>query len=460
MTPNEFRQAGYEAIDWIAEWLADPRKYPVTPSMEPGELVDALPASAPEKGDAGSGLMEDFRELIVPACVHWNHPRFLAYFSNTAPAEGILGELLAAALNMNGMLWSSSPAVTELEEVAMSWLRQWLGLPEQFFGIIYDTASISSFHAIVAAREAADPEARQRGGRGDLAVYTSEQSHSSIEKAAIAAGLGQDNVRKIGVDDAFRMRADLLEEAVRADIAGGKKPCCVVATAGTTSTTSVDPIAAIAAIAERYGLWFHVDAAYAGPAAMLAEYGDCFAGLDRADSVVTNPHKWLFTPCDLSAFFTRKPEVLRQAFSLVPEYLRTDDAPRARNLMNYGIQLGRRFRALKLWFVLRSLGREGVSALLRGQIRMAAELAARVEAHPRFELAAPAPFSVVCLRYKGTDEQNRRLLEMVNRTHEAYLSHTVLRGRYVIRIAIGNMATSAEDINHAWELLQKTAANL
>lgn len=460
MSPNEFRKAGYEAIDWIADYLADPRKYPVSPSMQPGELVDALPASAPDEGESAGQLLDDFRKLIVPACTIWNHPRFFAYFPNSAPAAGILGELLTATLNMNGMLWKSSPAVTELEEVTLNWLRQWMGLPESFFGVIYDTASISSFHAIAAARQAVDPETRQRGSRGNLTVYTSEQSHSSIEKAVIAAGLGQDNVRKIPVDELFRMRVDLLEEAVRADLEAGRKPCAVVATAGTTSTTSVDPIAAIADIAGRYGLWFHVDAAYAGPTAMLPEFSERFAGLERADSIVTNPHKWLFTPTDLSAFFTRRPDVLREAFSLIPEYLRTADGPRARNLMDYGIQLGRRFRALKFWFVLRSLGREGIASMIRNQVRLAGGLAERVQAHPQFELVAPALFSVVCLRYKGSDEQNRRLLDLVNQTHEAFLSHTVLNGRFVIRVGIGNMATSAEDVDRVWELLQANARSL
>ncbi len=460
MSPNEFRKAGYEAIDWIADFLADPRKYPVTPSMQPGDLVDALPASAPDRGDPADSLLEDFRKLIVPASTIWNHPRFFAYFSISSPAPGILGELLAASLDMNGMLWKSSPAVTELEEVTMSWLRQWMGLSESFFGIIYDTASVSSFHAIVAARQAADPEARQKGARGNLTLYTSEQSHSSIEKGAIAAGLGQDNVRKIGVDPEFRMRPDLLEDAIRADIAAGKKPCCVVATTGTTSTTSVDPVAAIADIAERYGLWLHVDAAYGGAAAILPECRDRFAGMERADSIVTNPQKWLFTPVDISVFYTRRAEVLRQAFSLVPEYLQSPEAPRARNLMDYGLQLGRRFRALKFWFVLRSFGREGVSALLRSHIRMASGLAARVEADGRFELAAPVPFSVVCLRYKGSDEQNRRLLERVNQTREAFLSHTVLNGKFVIRVAIGNVETSDQDIDRVWELIQQNAAGL
>ncbi|MCX6624105.1 MAG: pyridoxal-dependent decarboxylase [Acidobacteria bacterium] len=460
MSPNEFRKAGYAAVDWIADYLADPRQYPVTPSLQPGELVDALPKSAPDQGEPAERLLEDFRKQIVPACTIWNHPRFFAYFSISAPAAGILGELLAAALDMNGMLWKSSPAVTELEEVTMSWLRQWMELPESFFGIIYDTASVSSFHAIVAARQVADPEVRQRGSQGNLTLYTSEQSHSSIEKGAIAAGLGQDNVRKIGVDAAFRMRPDLLEEAIRKDLAAGKKPCCIVATTGTTSTTSVDPVAAIATLAERYGIWLHVDAAYGGAASILPEFRDRFAGIERADSIVINPHKWLFTPVDISVFYTRRPEVLRSAFSLVPEYLQTAEAPRAKNLMDYGIQLGRRFRALKFWFVLRSLGRDGISELLRRHIRMAGELAAKVEAHPQFELAAPAPFSVVCLRYKGSDDQNRLLLERVNATHEAFLAHTVLNGKLVIRVAIGNIETTQVDVDRVWELLRQQAAGL
>jgi aromatic-L-amino-acid decarboxylase len=458
MTPEEFRRQGHQAIEWIAAFLENPARYPVLPPVEPGGLIDALPASGPETGEPMEQIVADFERLVIPAMTHWNHPGFLAYFANSATGEGILGEMLAAALNANGMLWKTAPAVTELEQVALGWLRKWSGLPEDWFGLIYDTASVSSMHAIAAAREFADPESRTRGVRPGLVVYTSEQAHSSIEKGAIAVGIGQDNVRKIAVDDEFRMRPDALEKAVAEDLAAGLRPCCVTATVGTTSTTSVDPVPEIAAIAERHKMWLHVDAAYAGSAAILPEMRPVFAGCERADSMVTNPHKWLLTPMDCSVFYTRRPEILRRAFSLIPEYLQTAPDPRAVNLMDYGVSLGRRFRALKLWFVLRSFGREGLAGVLRRQIEMAQEFARWVDADPCFERVAPVPFSVVNFRRRGSDEENRAILERVNATGEVFLSGTVLRGRFAMHLAIGNYGTRVEHVARAWELLRREAA--
>jgi len=457
MTPDEFRRYGYQAIDWIAGYLANPERYPVFPSVKPGQLTDSLPARGPERGEPMEAILADFERLIVPAMTHWNHPGFLAYFANSAPAEGILGELLAAALNGNGMLWKTAPAVTELEQVTLRWLRQWSGLPEDWFGLIYDTASVASMHAIAAAREAADPQSRTRGAAPGLVVYTSEQAHSSIEKGAIAVGIGQENVRKIPTDAAFRMLPEALEAAIGRDLASGLRPCCVSATVGTTSTTSVDPVPLIADICERHGLWLHVDAAYAGSAALLPEFRWAFAGCERADSFVTNPHKWLLTPMDCSVFYTRRPEILRRAFSLVPEYLQTSDDSRAVNLMDYGVALGRRFRALKLWFVLRSYGREGLAAVLREHVRLAQELAAEVDAHPQFERTAPSPFSVVCFRYRGTDDENRRILECVNASGEVFLSGTVLHGRFTLHLAVGNLGTTRAHVQKAWERVQSAA---
>jgi aromatic-L-amino-acid decarboxylase len=308
-------------------------------------------------------------------------------------------------------------------------------------------------HAIVAARELADPDARANGSRSSLVLYTSEQAHSSIEKGAIAAGIGQKNVRKVPVDSEFRMRPDALRHLVAQDYAAGLRPFCVVATVGTTSTTSVDPVSQIADIAEEHNLWLHVDAAYAGAAAILAEQKHILAGAERAHSLVTNPHKWLFTPSDLSAFYTRRPDILRRAFSLVPEYLRTQEHPRAVNLMDYGVPLGRRFRALKLWFVLRYFGREGIERLLRAHIAWGQQFASWVDADPRFERVAPAPFSTVCFRYRGSDEENHALLECVNASGQLFVSHTELKGRYVLRVAIGNLATTREDVQAAWKLI-------
>ena len=460
MSPEEFRRHGHKVVDWIADYLAHPERYPVLAQVSPGYLLDQLPASGPEQGEPMDEILGDFQKFVIPGMTHWNHPSFFAYFSISGSGPGILGEMLAAALNVNGMLWKTSPAVTELEQVALAWLRQWIGLPDNFFGIIYDTASISSMHAIAAAREMAAPEVHRSGGTQRLVLYTSEQAHSSIEKGAIAIGVGQQNVRKIPVDGQFRMIPDALAASIRQDRERGLQPFCISATVGTTSTTSVDPVPAIADIAEQYGLWLHVDAAYAGSAAIVPECRYALAGAERADSLVTNPHKWLFTPTDLSAFYTRRPDILRRAFSLVPEYLRTADNPRAVNFMDYGVQLGRRFRALKLWFVLRYYGREGIIQLIREHIRLAQEFASWVDADPDFERTAPTPFSVVCFRHRGGAETNQALLDRVNATGEVFLSHTALHGEFTLRLAIGNMRTEQRHVERAWELIRSEAARL
>ena len=457
MDNQEFRKYGYEVVDWIADYLENIRQYPVLPGMQPGDLMDQLPPAAPEQGESMDCIFDDFQRLILPAVTHWNHPRFLAYFSISASEPGILGEMLTAALNANGMVWKTCPALTELEQVTLGWLRQWLGLPPEFFGIIYDTASMSTLHAIAAAREMVDPGARTRGSRGDLVMYISEHANLSVEKAGITLGLGQDNVRKIAVDEGFRMRADLLRLAMDSDRQAGKKPFCVVPTVGTTSTSSIDPLNAIADVAEEFGAWLHVDAAYGGMAAVVPELRHVLAGAERAHSVVVNPHKWLFTPIDLSAFYTREPEILRRAFSLVPEYLKTADDPRAVNFMDYGVQLGRRFRALKLWFVMRYFGHERIADIIRTHIRYAQELAALIRSHPDFELAAPVPFSLICFRYRGSDEDNRALLDRVNASGKAFLSHTALNGQTVLRLAIGNIGTNWKDLSEVWELVQHAA---
>jgi aromatic-L-amino-acid decarboxylase len=454
LSPEEFRKFAHEAVDWMADYLAHADRYPVLPHVQPGELIDALPRGGPERGEPMAAILEDFRRKVVPAATHWNHPGFMAYFAISASGPGILGEMLAAALNMNGMLWKTSPAVVELEQVTLEWLRRWMGLPDGLFGIIFDTASTSSMHAIAAAREMAAPEVRTDGAGAGLVLYTSEQSHSSIEKGAIAIGIGQKNVRKIPVDTEYRMRPDALSAAIDQDRGAGLRPFCVVATVGTTSTTSVDPVEAIAVIAERHNLWLHVDAAYAGAAAVAPEFQHVLKGCERADSLVTNPHKWLFTPVDLSVLYTRRPEILRRAFSLVPEYLRTADDPRAVNYMDYGVPLGHRFRALKLWFVLRYYGRDGIAQIIRNHIGWAQELARQIDADPRFERVAPTPFSTVCFRSKDGDDANRAILDRVNASGEVLLSHTVLHGRYCLRLAIGNMGTTRDHVQRAWELVR------
>jgi aromatic-L-amino-acid/L-tryptophan decarboxylase len=457
---EDFRRAGHQTVDWIAEYLANVAEMPVLAQTKPGDLLDALPKSAPEKGEPFDAILRDFDRLVMPAVTQWNHPRFFAYFACTGSTPAILGEMLAAALNTNGLHWKTSPAVAELEQRALDWLRQWIGVPEGWFGIVYDTASTSSMHAVVCARELADPEARTAGSRNDLVLYTSDQSHMSIEKGAIAVGVGQKNIRKVPSDSEFRMRADALAKMVEEDKRAGKRPFCVVATVGTTSTTSIDPVPQIADVAEKHGLWLHVDAAYAGAAAILPEQRHIMAGVERAHSLVFNAHKWLFTPIDLSAFYTRRPDILRRAFSLTPDYLKTQDDPRAHNLMDYGVPLGHRFRALKLWFVMRYFGRERIEAILRSHIRWAQDFAALVDAHPKFERVAPVPLSVVCFRYQGSDDENRAILERVNASDRMFIASTVLNGKLTLRLAIGQLETNWRDVQEAWELLQKAAENI
>lgn len=456
---DDFRRAGHSAVDWIAEYLSDLRSYRVLPSVKPGELVDALPPAAPEHGESFDAILRDFDRVIMPAVTQWNHPAFFAYFACTGSTPAILGEMLAAALNTNGLHWLTSPVVAELEQVALDWLRQWIGLPEGWAGVIFDTASTTSMHAIVCARELVAPEVHAEGGGKDLVLYTSEQSHSSIEKGAIAVGIGQKNVRKVPVDAEFRMRPEALASMIEHDRSAGLRPIGIVATIGTTSTTSVDPVAAIADIAEHHKLWLHVDAAYAGAAALLPECQRHFAGVERAHSFVVNAHKWLLTPIDLSTFYTRRPDVMRQAFSLVPEYLRPQQDPRAHNLMDYGIPLGHRFRALKLWFVMRYFGRERIKKILRDHIAWAQQLASIIDADADFERVAPVPFSVVNFRFKGSDDQNRAILERVNGSGKTFISSTVLNGRFVLHIAIGNLGTTWADVERTWQLIRSAASN-
>jgi aromatic-L-amino-acid decarboxylase len=440
----------------------------------PGQLRDALPTAAPERGESFHEIFADFERLIVPALTHWNHPGFFAYFAITASAPGVLAEFLSAALNQQAMLWRTSPAATELEDVSLGWLRELLGLPSAFEGVIYDTASISTLHALAAAREGAIPGVRQHGlsGRSDIAgvrVYCSEQAHSSVDKAVILLGLGHDSLVRIPTDDRFRMRPDLLDDAIAADRERGLIPIAVVATLGTTSTTSLDPAAEIANVCERHHVWLHIDASYAGVTAMLASYRPLFAGWERADSIVVNPHKWLFVPVDLSAFYCRRGDLLRQAFALVPDFLQTPEGRAGtRNLMDTGIQLGRRFRALKLWMVLRHFGAAGLRAIYEEHLRLAALFARWVDEDADFERLAPVPFSVVCFRARPAgahaerdlDALNERLLDAVNRSGEVFLSHTRLRGRMALRLAIGHLRTTEEHVARAWWLLREGIKSL
>lgn len=462
MTPEEFRQAGHALIDWIADDLGHPERRPVAPRVAPGELADKLPAEPPLAGSAPETILQDFERLILPHTVGWNHPGFMAYFAAGGSPEGALAEALMAALNNVGLLWKASPALVELEQVTLRWLGQWLNLPTDWFGMFHTTASEASLHAVIAAREAL--AARQAIDLNKLVMYTSEHAHSSIEKTMMALGHGRDACRKIPTDAAFRMIPEALDEAVRRDLAAGLQPMAVCATIGTTSASSVDPVERIADVAQRHGLWLHVDAAYAGPCAMLPEHAEHFRGVARADSFLVNPHKWMFSPMGVSAFYTSQPEMLRRALSLTPEYLRSDQDPRAVNLMEYAVPLGRPFRGLKLWYLMRSFGREGYERLLRDHIRWAQWLAGQVDAHPDFERLAPTPFSLVCLRAKPAgipeeqlDAYNEKLLEAVNASGQFFLSHTKLAGRLTIRVAIGNLRTTEAHIRELWSVLTRVA---
>ena len=470
MPVEDFRRFGHEIIDWIADYWEHPENYPVLADVEPGALVDALPASGPESGETMERILADFKTQVVPHLTHWNHPGFMGYFATTGSAPGVLGDLLASALNPIGLLWKTCPALVELEQVTLRWLAEWMGLPTGWFAMTVGGASTGTIHAVIAAREAALAADRNGGGVGDssrLTFYTSAQAHSSVEKVALALGLDREHCRKIDVDDSFQMLPGRLTQAIDADLAAGLRPFCVVATVGTTSTSSIDPVPALADICEHHSLWLHIDAAYAGAAAIVPEKRYILEGCERADSFLFNPHKWLFVPMDLTAFYTRRPKELRAALSLVPEYLRSQENPRAVNFMEYALPLGRRFRALKLWFVLRHFGREGLIANLREHMRLAQHFAARVEEHPDFVLVAPVPFSLVCLRWEPPgmapaelDSLNQRLLDIVNGTGEFLLSDTRLNDRFTLRVAIGNIRTTEEYVDRLWEVLREKAEQL
>lgn len=480
MTPEAFREAGHRVVDLIADYLDGIERYPVLPPIEPGSLRPLFPASPPEAGEPIGAILDDYARLIEPNATHWQHPGFLAYFATTASGPGILGEMLTAALGQNPMLWRTSPIGTELEEVVVDWLRQGLGLPGTFDGLLTDTASTSSLIALAAARQAAGLDAAAAGLTGRelpaLRVYASAEAHSSIEKACMTLGLGRASLVRVATDDDYAMIPAELDAAIAQDRAAGRQPVAVVATIGTTSSTAIDPVPGIAEIAAREGLWLHVDAAYAGAAALVPARRWAFADWERADSIVVNPHKWFFTPLDASLLLTRRMAVLRDAFSLVPEYLRTLDreAP-VHDYNEYTPQLGRRFRALKLWFQLRYFGLEGMRRRIDAHIGLAQDFARWVETDADFELLAPVPFSTVCFRFRPTglarhedhpafhkrlDDLNARLMDAVNRRGDVFLSHTRLRDRFTIRVAIGNLHTERRHVERAWELIRQEAAAL
>ena len=467
LSTAELLDSGDRALRWIAQYVDEPERVRVLPAVAPGDVRKKLPASAPAKPESMDAIISDFEDIIVPALTHWNHPGFFGYFATSSSVPGIVAELLSAAVDVKAMLWKTAPAATELEQVVTGWLRQMMGLDDDWFGMITDTASMSSMLALAAARESR-PELRIRelgmAGRRDLPtlrVYASEHAHSSIEKGALALGIGSANVIKIGCDDRFRMRGDLLGEAIARDVAAGALPLACVATVGTTGVASVDPVPEIAAICKSHRVWLHIDAAYAGVAAILPERRDVLAGVQGADSFVVNPHKWLFTPCDCSVLYLRQPEVLRRAFSLVPEYLTTREDDDVVNYMNYGVQLGRRFRALKLWMIIRAFGVEGLAARIREHCAIATELAEQISETVGWVVVAPVHFGLVVFRCAPAamaaaeaDQLNERIMHAANATGEVFLSHTKVRDRYAIRLSIGNIRSTREHVTRAWALLQ------
>ncbi len=467
MPNDEFRKFGHEFIDWIADYLENIEQFPVLSKVAPNFVLNRLPEKPPENSESMTEILNDINKIIMPGLTHWNHPNFMAYFNSTASGPGILGELLSGAFNINGMIWKTSPASTELEQVTLGWLRQMLKLPDDFWGIIYDLASISSLHAIAAARE----QAKEKYKNYDitkLKIYISEHAHSSIEKAVKTLGLPNSAIVKIDVDSKFRMKSELLDLAIEKDIKEGFQPFCIVATFGTTSTTSIDPIKEISKISTNRELWLHVDAAYAGSAAILPEIRSYLDGVERADSLVLNPHKWMFVPIDLSVLFTKKQKLLKKAFSVVPEYLKTNEDEKVINFMDYGIQLGRRFRSLKLWFVIRYFGTNGLQNIIREHIRVAKKFADYIDSHDNFIRMAPTPFSTVCFRVvpnNNLSEEklnlfNKFLMDEINNSGKLFLSHTKLNGKFTIRLVISGIRTTEQHMENAWLLIKEKTNKL
>lgn len=461
MSPETFRAQAHLLVDWMADYLRDVEALPVTPAVQPGAVRGALPSAAPPDGESMDVITEDFRSLIVPAMTHWGHPGFFAYFPAGSSPESLLAEMLTATLGAQCMSWQTSPAATELEQVTMEWLRQLIGLPDSFTGVIQDTASTGTLVALITARDRFGPP------HDRLTVYTSAEAHSSVRKGARLAGFREDLVRTVPVDARFGMRADRLTEMLEADVAAGLTPAAIVATIGTTASTGVDPVPALADLAARHGTWLHVDAAYAGSAAILPECRHHFAGVERADSYLMNPHKWLGTHFDCSAYFVRDVPALLRSFSTSPEYLRTAHDTQVANFRDWGIPLGRRFRALKLWFVLRSYGVSGLQAMLRAHLGMAARFAAGVTAADGWRVVAPVEFGLVCFRHEPAgltdgdelDRHNRRILECTNASRRVFLTHAVLNGRYTLRLALGHPGTTEAAVEEAWSLLQEAVSS-
>ncbi|HEX9633725.1 MAG TPA: pyridoxal-dependent decarboxylase [Gemmatimonadales bacterium] len=463
MSPEEFRRHGHAAVDWVASYLERLETFPVLSRAAPGDLRAALPAAAPERGEPFDVILADVERLILPGITHWQSPNFFAYFSGNASPPAVLAELVSAGLGVQGMLWATSPACTELETHVLDWLAGALGLPAAFTsrgaggGVIQDTASSATLCALLAARDrTTDGAATERGTPAGLVAYASAQAHSSVPKAAGIAGLGRAHLRSVDVDGTYAMRPEALDEAIRADRAAGRAPCFAVATVGTTSSTAMDPVRAVGEVCRRHGVWLHVDAALAGSAALCPEFRHFQDGLELADSYCVNPHKWMLTNFDCDAFYVADRAALLRALSILPEYLRNQatEAGAVIDYRDWQIPLGRRFRALKLWFVMRSYGLEGLRRHIRHHVDLARQFAEWVRADARFEIVAPVPLSLVCFRLRGADEPNERLLAAINATGEAYLTHTRLDGRFVLRLAVGATFTAARHVEAAWRRIR------
>jgi aromatic-L-amino-acid decarboxylase len=468
MTPDEFRAYGHRLIDWLADYRATIATRPVRAATQLGEIRAGLPTEPPADPQPFDAILEDFESVLVPGLTHWQHPRFFGYFPANAALPSVLGDLLSTGLGVLGLNWQACPALTELEEVACGWVRQMVGLSPAWSGVIHDTASTASLLALLCARERTTNFSLARGGMqaepNPLTVYVSTQSHSSVEKAALLAGFGRDNVRAVAVDDQFAVRPDVLEEAVRADIAAGKRPCVVVVTTGTTASTALDPVGAIADVAARHNLWLHADAAMAGSAMILPECRWMWDGIERADSLVFNPHKWLGVVFDCSLFYVRDPQHLVRVMATNPSYLRTAADGVATNYRDWGIALGRRFRALKLWCLIRSEGVSGLQARLRRDIANAKWLAEQVAATPNWRVVAPVPLQTVCVIHEPSglvgealDAHTRAWAERVNRSGAAYLTPAVLGGRWIVRVSVGNLTTERPDVEALWKIMRDAA---
>ena len=469
MTTEQFREYGYAVIDWITQYYERLESLPVLSTVQPGDIRRSLPADPPPHGELFSDLLSDIDKVILPGITHWQSPNFFAYFPANASGPAILGDLLSSALGVQGMLWATSPACTELETHVLDWMARMLALPGKFLsssrggGVIQDTASSATLCAMLAARERATGyQSNQTGGDGKLVAYTSNQAHSSVEKAAMISGVGRANLRQIAVDNRFAMRADALTQTILQDRQAGLTPFFVCATVGTTSSHAMDPLPEIANVCRQYGLWLHVDAAMAGTAGLCPEFRYLQAGIEHADSYCFNPHKWMFTNFDCDCFFVADREALIRSLSILPEYLR-NQATESGSVFDYRdwqIPLGRRFRSLKLWFVIRHYGVDGLQHHIRRHVQLAQQFLEWVKNDERFEVVAPAPLNLVCFRYRGSDEQNQHLMDRLNRSGALYLTHTRLADKFVLRFCVGQTHTEARHVEHAWQRIQAEAADL